>query len=79
MSYTNGWDEYQTITVPDINLVAGTYVFSMVVDRSPFNYSWMNAELIEADTDNDGVADGLDGCPTDPNKIAPGDLSLIHI
>ncbi len=24
------------------------------------------------DTDNDGTVDCLDGCPTDPNKIAPG-------
>ncbi len=26
----------------------------------------------DPDTDGDGVPDSLDGCPTDPNKIAPG-------
>jgi alpha-tubulin suppressor-like RCC1 family protein len=35
-------------------------------------YQTLALKAVHCDTDGDGVADNLDGCPNDANKIAPG-------
>ena len=60
-----------------VNLTAGTTYLVRVTTAgaqtpsagggAAYTLTWA-----EADTDNDGVVNCLDGCPTDPLKIAPG-------
>ena len=67
-SHTEGVDWYSCTSAHSEPLNA---------NRKAYAAWWLWASLAgwqndEEDTDGDGVPDDTDGCPTDPNKIAPG-------
>ncbi len=61
---------------------AGNFVWSTYPTNNPTgaaNVNWVNhgqqaypTYLPQTDTDGDGTGDACDGCPNDPNKVAPG-------
>ena len=74
---TGGWQTWQTVTVKNKTFTAGEHILRVTIGAT--DYVNLNYLVVKepadpnVDSDNDGTPDVADGCPTDPNKIAPGD------
>ena len=67
---TGGWGSYETHQLGDLEVAGGDYTLHVEVTGSYFNLNWLNFELSAppADSDNDGVPDGVDQCPNTPTS-----------
>lgn len=52
----------------------GSYTLTLVINDGTCPNTCQTVVLVNSgpDTDGDGISDSCDGCPNDPNKVAPG-------
>lgn len=68
---TGGWQQWQTLEIPSIKVMAGQQTLKMAITAAGVNLNWLEFTLVApaVDTDGDGVWDTYDACPAS----APGE------
>lgn len=65
---TGGWQDWETVTINDIQLEEGVQEIRVVFESNYMNLNYFSFTAVIQDSDNDGVPDDEDVCPNDPNK-----------
>lgn len=61
---TGGWQTWETVTITDVTLVAGTQIMRVTIGAEDYvNMNYIQFTAVNVVTDN---------CPSDPNKTEPG-------
>ncbi|WP_390590934.1 di-heme oxidoredictase family protein [Simiduia litorea] len=69
VSATGGWQQFETHTLGQVTVAAGTQTLRVNVSAGGFNLNWIKFIAVNTDVDNDGVHNDDDLCPDTPAGV----------